>query len=66
MTLLYLGHDLVRRHLPGTLGALWLWLVAILDAVVLICLTHRAQRFVVQAGQAERFFEFLSELVQCF
>ena len=41
-------------------------LVAVFDAVVLIGLAHRAQRFVVQAGQAEGFFQFFGELLQGF
>jgi hypothetical protein len=52
--------------LPGTLRALRLRLVAILDAVVLIRLANRAERFVVQAGKAQSFFQFFGELLQSF
>ena len=49
--------------LPRTLGAIGRWFIAVLNAVVLISLAHGAQRFVVQAGQAESFFQLFGELL---
>src|SRR5215469_18649565 len=59
-----LGGDGFARRFPGTLGAVGLRLVAILDAIVVVGFAHRAQRFVVEAGQAECLLQFLGKLMQ--
>src|SRR5215469_9368253 len=52
--------------LPRPLGPFWRGLVAIDDAVVLIGFADGTQRFVVEAGQVECFFQFFGELLQRF
>src|SRR4029077_65724 len=49
---------------PGTFGPVQHRLSATLDPVVVIGLAYRPERFVVQAGQAERHLQFFREILQ--
>src|SRR5271163_1582371 len=62
----FLGHggEWYSRFFPRAFGALGSRFVPVFDAVVMVGLAHRAQRFVVQAGQAEAFLQFFGELLQ--
>src|SRR5271154_7322650 len=48
---------------PRPLGTLYLRLVTIFDAIVLIGVAYGAERFVIEAGESERFFHFFGELL---
>src|SRR5580698_1248462 len=51
---------------PRALWTLHFRLVAVFDAIVLVRIADCAERFVVEAGESERFFQLFGELLQCF
>jgi len=53
---LYDGDGRNPKLLPRTLGTLRFRFVAVLNAIIVVGLAHRSERFVVKSGQAESFF----------